>query len=98
MDAMTPSLDDPIFQGGVPFLVAVDSTSQLGSMTGDVMEATFLLPNMELVPGRESRVSQVRCLTDATDGVTVALTSRARLGDTGSTDSFATLQEGGGRR
>lgn len=95
MDVMAPSLDDPIFQGGVPFLVAVNTSSQLGAMTGDRLTATLQLPNMEMVPGREARLSQVRCLTDATDGVTITLTARKRLGDTGTTQDFATLQDSG---
>jgi hypothetical protein len=64
-------------------------------MTGDNMAATFLLPNMELVEGRETRISQVRPITDATSGITFAVTSRRRLGDTGTTRSFSTMQDSG---
>jgi hypothetical protein len=64
-------------------------------MAGDALEANFEPPYMELVPGREARISQARVLTDATDGVTVTMTAKARLGDTGTTASFATLQDSG---
>jgi hypothetical protein len=95
MDAMTLSLDSPVFMGGVPLLLAVSSGNKVGTMTGDNLAASFQLPNMELMQGRESRISNIRPLTDATDGVTVTMTSRSRLGDTGRTNSFATLQDNG---
>jgi hypothetical protein len=95
MDVMTPSLDSPEFQGGIPLLLAVNASSQIGTMAGDALEANFEPPYMELVPGREARISQARVLTDATDGVTVTMTAKARLGDTGTTASFATLQDSG---
>jgi hypothetical protein len=53
------------------------------------------MPNLEPVEGRETRISQIRPLTDAVSGVTVAITRRARLGDTGVTENFATMQTSG---
>jgi hypothetical protein len=91
---MTPSLDDPIFQGGVPLLLAVNAADEIGTMQGDNLEANFEPPFMELVPGREARLSQVRLLSDTT-AATVTMTAKPRLGDTGTTDSFATLQDSG---
>jgi hypothetical protein len=94
MDDMEPSLDDPIFQGGVPLLLAVNAADEIGTMQGDNLEANFEPPFMELVPGREARLSQVRLLSDTTTA-TVTMTAKPRLGDTGTTDSFATLQDSG---
>lgn len=95
IDAMTPSLDDPEFLGGVPLFLAVNASNQIGTLKGDPLEATWQMPNMELVEGRESRISQVRPLTDATDGITIRFNARSRLGDTGSTQSFSILQDSG---
>jgi hypothetical protein len=95
MDAMTPSLDSPEFMGGVPLLLAVSSGNVIGTMEGDTLPITFEPPNMELAQGRESRISNIRPLTDATDGMTFTITQRSRLGDTGRTASFATMQDNG---
>jgi hypothetical protein len=95
MDDMTPSLDDPRFLGGVPQLFVVNASDEIGTMIGSNLKASFQLPNLEIVQGRETRISNVRPLTDATDGVTVTLASRARLGDVGVTQNFATLQDSG---
>jgi hypothetical protein len=95
MDEMEPSLDSPEFQGGVPQFLLVNASDEIGTASGDNLEATFLLPNMELVPGREARISQVRPITDATNGITIGLRQRARLGDTASEQTFSALQASG---
>jgi hypothetical protein len=95
LDAMTPSLDDPIFLGGLPQFLAVNAANEIGTFKGDNLEATLDPPNLELVTGREARVSQLRPLTDATSGLTIRVTAKARLGDLGTETSFATMQDSG---
>lgn len=80
LDAMTISLDDPRWSGGDPRLYAVQS-QEVGTFYGDRLEATFEYSFNELSPGRVARVRTIRPVTDATDGHTITLDCRARLGD-----------------
>jgi hypothetical protein len=89
------SLDDARFQGGAPLLLAINSANEVGTMTGDNLAATLQPPFIELVEGRAARISQVRPIGDATSGLTVQFNARQRLGDTGSSESFATQQDSG---
>jgi hypothetical protein len=95
IDSMTPSLDDPRFMGGLPRFMGVDGTSAIGTFGGDNLLATFDPPNLELTDGRETRLSWVRPLTDATEGLTLTITQRTRLGDAGIIKTFDTLQASG---
>jgi len=80
LDAMTISLDSPRWSGGSPRLYAVQS-QEVGTFYGDRLEATFEYSFNELSPGRVARVRTIRPVTDATDGHTITLDCRARLGD-----------------
>lgn len=96
LDAMgTISLDDPRFKGGDPQLLFVNSSDEVGTLSGDNMAATFLLPFIEIVPGREARINSVRPITDATNGITIVATQRRKLGEAGATDTVATMTTSG---
>jgi hypothetical protein len=95
LDTMGVSLDDPRFMGGLPMFIGVNASDEIGTFEGDNLLATFDPPNLELVTGREARISSVRPITDAIDGLTLAITKKARLGDTGTQTSFHTMQPSG---
>jgi len=80
LDAMTISLDSPRWSGGSPRLYVVQS-QEVGTFYGDRLEATFEYSFNELSPGRVARVRTIRPVTDATDGHTITIDCRARLGD-----------------
>jgi hypothetical protein len=89
------SLDDPRFRGGDPLLMFVNLSNEVGTLTGDNLEANFEPPFVELVQGREARLSQLRPLCDAVTGVQIDITSKPRLGNTGTTTVFDTMQASG---
>ena len=80
LDAMTISLDDPTLQGGAPFLVVVDNENHMNALTGDNLEATFKLDNIEPTPGRRSRIREVRLVSD-TLSANATIDARMRAGD-----------------
>ena len=80
LDAMTISLDDPRWAGGHPRLYAVQ-TKQVGTFFGDKLQATFEFSFNDFAGGRYARIRDIRPVTDATDGHTITLDCRARLGD-----------------
>lgn len=81
LDAMTVSLDDPMFSGGSPQLYAVQAGA-IGTLTGATLQAIFELGFAELAPGRRSRLCGVRPITDATD-LSMSVRVSERQGDTG---------------
>jgi hypothetical protein len=81
LDAMTVSLDDPMFSGGNPQLYAVQN-GEIGTLSGDTLEAVFELGFMELAPGRRARLQGVRPVTDATD-LSMTVRMSERQGDAG---------------
>lgn len=81
LDTMPYSLDDPRFQGGDPQLFVVDRDGKLCVLTGDALEAVFELGFGEFTKGMTTRFLSVRPITDATDGMTLSIDCRARLGD-----------------
>jgi hypothetical protein len=96
LDAMgSISLDDARFKGGAPLLLLVNSSDEVGTLTGDNLAPLFELPLMEPVQGREIRLSEVRPLTDATANVAIQINQRRRLGDTGVTATFEDMQSNG---
>ena len=95
LDAMTVSLDDAIWSGGHPRLYFVNSAGELGTITGDTLEAQFVLSFAELIPGQRSIVKGARPVTDAVEGVTLTLDSRLRLGDAQNAVSTSNLRSTG---
>jgi hypothetical protein len=95
LDAMTISLDDARWSGGHPRLYFVDADRKIGTLTGDTLPAQFKMAFAELVAGQRATVSAVRPITDATEGVTVTLDARARLGDAQNTVSHGTILPSG---
>lgn len=72
-DAARFKAGDPrfyIFSGGV-----------LGTFAGDNMAARATGRQIEVIEGVDARMRRVRPMTDATDGITVRLDTRQRLGD-----------------
>jgi hypothetical protein len=95
LDAMEVSLDDGRFKGGAPLLLVVNSSDEVGTLTGENLEATFEQPYLELIEGRTARVSRIRPITDATDGISVRMMAKRRLGDTVASESFGDLEASG---
>lgn len=94
IDAMTLSLDDPSFAGGSPQLYVVRN-GEIGTLSGDALEAVFDLGFMELTPGRLSRLRHVRPITDAADGQTMKVTASNRQGDVGTQVSGGVIRASG---
>jgi hypothetical protein len=95
LDDMEISLDDGRFKGGAPLFLVVNSSDEVGTLTGDNLRATFEQPHIELIPGRTSRITRIRPITDATDGISVGVIAKQRLGNTGTTESFGDLEASG---
>lgn len=95
LDTMTPSLDDPEFRGGLPLFLCVNASNQVGTLTGANLQATFEMPNLELFEGRETRLRQIRPISDAVTDVAVSLRTKSRLGETGTYGLFDTTQGSG---
>lgn len=81
LDAIPVSLDDPRFEGGDPRLFFVDTQRQLTALTGPNLLARLQMGFIELTDGNVSRTQAVWPVTDATDGMTVTMDVRQRLGD-----------------
>jgi|SRR5689334_4488225 len=89
------SLDDDRFKGGNPMFYVFANDDTMGTFSGSAMEATFGAGDVELSPGRDSRLNSVRPLTDATDGLSLVMGSRARLGDDLGAGSYSYLTDAG---
>lgn len=82
LDAMPYSLDDPRFQGGDPRLYVVSTDNEIGAFSGPLLAATI---KMGWIAPSDPNLSRVRAVwpnTDATEGVSVTIDARQRLGDT----------------
>lgn len=90
LDTATVSLDDPRYAGGNPRLYAVTIGDKVGTLSGPNLAAEIELGNSELIEGRQARVRGVRPIWDGTSGITLSVTGKARLGDTGTTVSAPT--------
>ena len=95
LDAMQISLDDGRFKGGAPLLLVVNSADEVGTLTGENLAATLEQPHIELIEGRTSRVTRIRPITDATDGLSVGVIAKQRLGDSRATETFGDLEASG---
>jgi hypothetical protein len=96
LDAMGDiSLDDPRFRGGDPQMLFVNTSDEVGTLSGDNLQATWLLPYMELVPARTARIRSIRPITDVTGGLTIQGNSRRKLGEAGSTENVFDMRTSG---
>jgi len=66
LDAIPLSLDDPSFAGGNPLFLVANASNVIGSFSGTAMAATLQQKNIELTPGRRTRLRSMRPVTDAT--------------------------------
>ena len=95
LDSIPYSLDDPRFAGGSPRLTIVHFDGRFGVLGGDNIAATLATSFIEPADNMVARVSFVRPVTDATDGLTLTVDSRQRLGDAASSESFSYLHGSG---
>jgi hypothetical protein len=65
LDNIPVSLDSNALRGGYPAMMLFNGGNVLGQLSGSPMAATFRDGLKELVPGRRSRISAIRPLTDA---------------------------------
>lgn len=93
LDTMPYSLDDERFRGGLKLFLVKDR--KLQTLSGQTLNATFGLGFAEYASGQVSRFRSVRPITDATDGLTVTLDCRQRLGDATNVRTFSTLRTSG---
>lgn len=64
LDAISISLDDPIWKGGPPELAAWGANLAASLFTGDPMDATLETTELQINPGRRTLVNAVRPLID----------------------------------
>lgn len=81
LDAVTPSLDDPYWQGGNALLIGFDSTYKMGAFTGTPGTAVIDGQEVELTPGLYTHVQGVRPIVQGNSSVTVSLGTRNNFGD-----------------
>lgn len=95
LESIPFSLDSTRFSGGDPLLLLVNTSNQIGALSGDNMRASFTTPYLEMGEGQGARLRAVRPITDATDAMTVTLDCRQRLGDITGLTSRGTLMASG---
>ena len=82
LETIPGSLDDPIWQGGSPFLMIAADDGTLGSFGASTPLEALISPALsEPAKGRDLRIRSVRLDTDAVSGVRVEIEARKRLGD-----------------
>ena len=94
IDAMTVSLDDPMFKGGSPQLYVVQD-GKIGTLSGAALAAVFEHGFAELTPGRASRLREIRPVTDAVSGQSFTDRVSLRQGDAGKVKSASTIRPSG---
>ncbi len=95
LDAMPYSLDDPRFQGGDPRLYFVGPDNSIGALSGPKLAATLAMGQVEIAGERLSIIRGAWPISDATDGTTITVTARQRMGDDGVTTSSGSMQPSG---
>ena len=79
-------VDDPIWQGGEPFLGIAANHLTLGSFGSETtLRAELTTAYMEPIKGRDTRISSVRVDSDVTTNMVVSLNCRDRMGDSDTT-------------
>jgi hypothetical protein len=87
--------DSGRFIGGDPAFYVFNTSAQLGTFSGENMEASITGRAVEMVPGRDVYIRRVRPMTDAISGLTIRLDTRQRLGDGPRRTDCTTLQASG---
>jgi len=77
LDTLPWSLDDRVFEGGLPALAAFTPDKKLGFFNGANKEAIFTMGEIQLRPGRRAIVKVVSPIDDA-DGGSVSIGTREK--------------------
>lgn len=94
LDSIPISLDDASLAGGNPLLLLANNANELGSLTGDNLEAALRLNNIEPTSGRRSRIRSLRLVSDTTDA-SATVDARMREGDDEGVVTAATMRDNG---
>ena len=94
LDALTPSLDSPVWQGGRVQFAAFDSAHKLAYFNGANLAATIETGEVELFIGRHALATELRPLIDG-GTITAQVAGRNRLIDTPSFDPAASIDSTG---
>jgi hypothetical protein len=94
LDAIPISLDDPSLQGGNPILLIAGTDNKLYALTGDNLEATLQLDNIEPASGKRSRIREIRLVSDTTTA-SATIDARMRAGDAENIRSASTMRSNG---
>lgn len=94
LDTVPLSLDDASLAGGNPALYVVNSSAVFGTLTGPNLEADITQDNVELSPGRRSRLRSLRLVSD-TLSASCQINSKMRAGDAENLVSSASMRTNG---
>jgi hypothetical protein len=89
------SLDDVSFKGGQPKFYVFSSSGALGEFSGTPMTATFTGNDIEIAPGRNTRLKRSRVESDAASDVSLRFLVKQQLGASGVSTTFSTMESGG---
>lgn len=95
LDTATVSLDDARWSGGNPRLYLVSIDNKVGTLTGANLPAVLELGNSEFIPGLQARLRGIRPIWEGVSGITLEVTGRERLGDTGTTKTTSNYRNTG---
>ena len=96
IETIPGSLDDPIWQGGEPFLSIVAEENTIGSFGASTnLEAILTFPRLEPAKGRDLRIRAARVETDATSGVILNIETYKRLGDSTTLSTAMSIRNNG---
>lgn len=95
LDTIPFSLDSTRFSGGDPLLLLANAQGAIGALSGSNMAASLTTAYVEYADGRGTRLRAIRPITDATDGITITMDCRQRLGDITVLTSRSTLMPSG---
>ena len=96
IDSVPLSLDDPIFRGGEPTFVVVNSTYEIGALNSfSNLLATIQMPKVEWVKGRNLRIRKARLISDVLTSANLDLVASQRLGDTPDDVVSTTIRDSG---
>lgn len=82
IDTVPGSFDDPIWEGGQPFLMMAADDGTLGTFGPLNAQANIKTAEMEMVKGRDIRVRSMRVDSDVLSGLVLNVNAKKRLGDT----------------
>lgn len=76
-------------------LYVINTSNVLGRLTGANVAPTWTTPDLELTKGRDAQINMVRPVMDAASGLTLTISSRAKLGDPLSPNAYTDLRANG---